>query len=171
MSFAAQPAGVNTYAGAAQITAACRIAGVAVDAVDGNTCVQLAAFIVLHFIDTALEGCIILAVVAVISAVGTKLAPVVTGPYAAFSGFLITAQLAHTFHQVVAFHAPHAAQRHLRIAGCHYSFGSFTVSSKIDLRYFYVTIVYFYSRCCRKTGQRRIECAGFSCKILKVLII
>ena len=123
MPFAAQPAGIQTNTCAAQIAAACRITGVAVDAVDGYTCVELAAFVVLHLVDAALEGCVILTEIAVISAVGAQLAPVVTGPHAAFSCFLIAAQLAHTFHQVVAFAAPHAAQRHLGVACNHCRFG------------------------------------------------
>ena len=61
MAFAAQPAGIYAYTGTAQVAAACRITGVAVDAVDGDTWIELAAFKVLHFVDAALEGCIILA--------------------------------------------------------------------------------------------------------------
>ena len=115
MALAAQPACIQAYSGTAQVTAACRITGVAVDAVDGDTCIELAAFKVLYFVDTALEGCIILAEITVISAVGAQLAPVVTSPNAALSCFFITAQLAHAFHQVVAFDAPHTAHCHLRV--------------------------------------------------------
>ena len=97
MAFAAQPAGIYAYTGTAQVAAACRITGVAVDAVDGDTCIELAAFKVLHFVDAALEGCIILAELTVISAVGAQLAPVVTSPNAALSRFFITAQLAMRF--------------------------------------------------------------------------
>jgi hypothetical protein len=43
MPLTAQPAGVYAYTGTAQVAAACRIAGVAVDAVDGDTCIKLTA--------------------------------------------------------------------------------------------------------------------------------
>ena len=144
MPLAAQPAGIYAYTGTAQVAAACRIAGVAVDAVDGDTCIELAAFVVLHFVDTALEGRIILAETAVISTVGTQFAPVVTGPDAALSRFFITAQLAHAFHQVVAFDTPHTAHCHLRVAGCFNTFSRKGSFSSSNTGYLYFIILNFY---------------------------
>ena len=122
MAFAAQPAGIQAYARAAQIAAAAVVAGVAVDAVDGDASIELAALIILHLVDPALKGRIILIEAAVISAVGAHFAPVVTGPNAALSSFRVTAQVAHAFHQVVAFDAPQVLYRHLRVSGRHHSF-------------------------------------------------
>lgn len=165
MPLAAQPAGVYAYTGAAQVAAACRIAGVAVDAVDGDACIELAAFVVLHFVDATLEGCIILAELTVISAVGAHFAPVVTGPDAALCRFFITAQLAHAFHQVVGFDAPHTSQRHLRVSGRHHCFGS-ACFLKIYLRDLDIIAVHCYGRRCQKSGQRVVHYAFLTHKII-----
>lgn len=83
MSLAAQPAAIQAHSCAAQITAACRIAGVAVDAVDGDTCIKLTAFVVLHFVYTALKACVILTETTVIITVSTQLTAIVADPDAA----------------------------------------------------------------------------------------
>ena len=165
MAFAAQPAGIQSYACAAQIAAAHGIACFAVDTVDGDACIELAAFKVLHFVDTALEGRIILAETTVISTVGTQLAPVVTGPDAALCRFFITAQLAHAFHQVVAFDAPHTAHCHLRVSGRHHCFGS-ACFLKIYLRDLDIIAVHCYGRRCQKSGQRVVHYAFLTHKII-----
>ena len=171
MPFAAQPACVNPYACAAQVAAACCIAGVAVDAVDGDTCVQLTTFVVLYFVDTTLEGCVILAELTVISAVGTQLAPVVTGPHAAFRGFFITAQLTHTFHQVVAFDAPHAAHCHLGVAGNHGCFGRRVFFRQCYFRNINLIVYNIYGRRYLEAFQRAVQPAGLPGKIIQVLPI
>ena len=157
MSLAAQPAAIQAHSCAAQITAACRIAGVAVDAVDGDTCIKLTAFVVLHFVYTALKACVILTETTVIITVSTQLTAIVAGPDAAFSRFGTTAQLTHTFHNVVAFDPPNIAQCQTRVITDNHRIRRSNIFVQIDFTYPNLCIINYYSRCCRKTRKRVIH--------------
>ena len=175
MPFIAQPAGIYAYTGAAQVAAAGKITGITVDTVDGDTCIELTALVILHLVDAALESCIILVKAAVIGAVGAHLAPVVPGPNAALSSFRVAAQFAHTFHQVVAFDAPQVRYRHLGVSYCQHCFRS-AIFFKIYLRDFNDTAIasvvstHLYGRRCQESGQRVVHFAFFTHKIIQVLV-